>query len=201
MQVLKIYPEGFAANSYLLTEDGKTAVAIDPAQPRVAEEAAKRGLSVRYVLLTHGHFDHIAGCGALAAAGAEIGCREEELPLLFGAGNLASTMGGMRIAPFSVDFFVEDGQELSLCGMTFRVLATPGHTAGGACYIVENCLFSGDTLFEGGIGRTDLPTGNAEERRSSLHRLALLAGDYVVYPGHGEDTTLCYEKKLNGYLR
>ena len=93
MQVIKIYPKGFASNTYLVTEDGKRAVAIDPAQPRVLKEAEKRGLNVEYVLLTHGHFDHTGGCAALQAQGAKVGCLEAEKPLATGEENLAAYFG------------------------------------------------------------------------------------------------------------
>lgn len=200
MQIYKIYPAGFASNSYLLTADGKNAVVIDAAQPRVLEESVKHGLTVRYVLLTHGHFDHIGGCAALQAAGAEVGCPEEEVSLVFSEDNLATEMGGVQIPPFKVDFTVRDGQQLSLCGMKFAVIKTAGHTAGGACYLVEGNLFTGDTLFAGGVGRTDLPTGSATELRRSLQRLFALSGDIAVFPGHGEDTVLEAERK-NGFYR
>ena len=90
MQIYKIHPKRFASNCYLLTEDGETAVAIDPAQPRVLEEAEKRGLKIKYVLLTHGHFDHIGGCAALQRQGAQIGCHEREKPIALIALSISS---------------------------------------------------------------------------------------------------------------
>lgn len=159
MQVFKIYPQGFAANSYLLTQDEKTAVVIDPAQPRIADEAKRRGLTVTHVLLTHGHFDHIGGCAALQAEGAKVGCLAKEAPLALGKNNMADYFGG-HVPPFSVDFTFGDGDILSLDGMQFLVIATPGHTAGGACFCIGDHLFTGDTLFAGDIGRSDLPTGS-----------------------------------------
>ena len=127
MTIHKIYPEGFASNCYLLTADGKTAVAIDPAQPRILREAEARGLQVTFVLLTHGHFDHIGGCAALQSAGAKIGCSETEKPLALGKDNLGEAHGA-PVPAFSVDFTVRGGEELRLCGIDFRVIATPGHT-------------------------------------------------------------------------
>ena len=169
MQVFKIYPQGFAANSYLLTQDEKTAVVIDPAQPRIADEAKRRGLTVTHVLLTHGHFDHIGGCAALQAEGAKVGCLAKEAPLALGKNNMADYFGG-HVPPFSVDFTFGDGDILSLDGMQFLVIATPGHTAGGACFCVGDHLFTGDTLFAGDIGRSDLPTGSGAQLTESVRK-------------------------------
>ena len=200
MQVFKIYPQGFAANSYLLTQDEKTAVVIDPAQPRIADEAKRRGLTVTHVLLTHGHFDHIGGCAALQAEGAKVGCLAMEAPLALGKNNMADYFGG-HVPPFSVDFTFGDGDILSLDGMQFLVIATPGHTAGGACFCVGDHLFTGDTLFAGDIGRSDLPTGSGAQLTESVRKLYALQGDFTVCPGHGEDTTLEYERHNNGWVR
>lgn len=200
MQVFKIYPQGFAANSYFLTQDEKTAVVIDPAQPRIADEAKRRGLTVTHVLLTHGHFDHIGGCAALQAEGAKVGCLAKEAPLALGKNNMADYFGG-HVPPFSVDFTFGDGDILSLNGMQFLVIATPGHTAGGACFCVGDHLFTGDTLFAGDIGRSDLPTGSGAQLTESVRKLYAIQGDFTVCPGHGEDTTLEYERHNNGWVR
>ena len=201
MTVYKIHPIGFASNSYLLTEDGESAVCIDPAQPRILDEAKKRGLTVTHVLLTHGHFDHIGGIAALQQEGAKVGCLygEERLAV---ADNLSDTFGeGLQIEPFFIDFTVKDGELLPLAGMNIKVIATAGHTAGSACYLAENYLFTGDTLFEGCVGRCDLPTGNGAALEASVKRLYALEGDYIVCAGHGEDTTLDTERKHNGVIR
>lgn len=200
MQIIKLYPEGFAANSYLLTADGMSAVAIDPAQPRVAEEAVKRGLKVTHVLLTHGHFDHIGGCAALQAVGARIGLLHNEVSLATGAANMAAAFG-VYVPAFGVDFTLKDGEAFRACGMCFSVIATPGHTAGSACYRIGSELFTGDTLFAGGVGRCDFPTGDGAALAASLRKLAMLEGDFSVHAGHGDDTTLSYEKKYNGWLK
>ena len=146
MQVIKISPKVFASNCYLLTSDGKNAVAIDPSLPDIFDEAARRDLVVRYVLLTHGHFDHIGGCAALQAAGAKVGCMEQERALALGKDNMGEHFGYM-VPPFSVDFTFSDGETLALCGMQIGVLATPGHTAGSCCFLCEGALLTGDTLF------------------------------------------------------
>lgn len=193
IQIYKIYPHGFAANCYLLTADGKNAVAIDPAQPRILDEAKSRGLNVTFAILTHGHFDHIGGCAALQRAGAKIGCLDIEKPLATGNNNMAAAFGEY-VAPFNIDFTYRDGDELDLSGVKLKVLATSGHTAGGACYLCGENLFTGDTLFCGDVGRTDLPTGSGAQLARSLKRLFALEGDYKIMAGHGEDTTLSAER-------
>ena len=201
MQVYKIHPHGFASNSYLLTEDGERAVCIDPAQPHILKEAKRLGLTVTHVLLTHGHFDHIGGIAALQEEGAKVGCLygEERLAI---ADNLSESMGeGLQIPPFFIDFTVKDGELLELADMKIKVIATPGHTAGSACYLVENYLFTGDTLFQGSVGRCDLPTGSMTKLETSVKKLYALQGDYIICAGHGEDTTLEAERKCNGVIR
>ncbi len=193
MQIFKLYPRGFAANTYFLTEDGKTAVVIDPAQPRALDRAQELGLQVKYVLLTHGHFDHIGGCAAFRAAGAQVACHSLDKSLAEEE-NLAREFGYPE-PDVTVDFTFGGADALSLCGMHIRVLGTPGHTAGSCCFLVGGAIFSGDTLFAGGHGRTDLPTGSAAAMERSLARLFSLEGDYPVYTGHGEDTTLAKERR------
>lgn len=196
MTVHKIFPQGFASNSYLLTADGKRAVAIDPAQPRISDEAKKRGLEIRYVLLTHGHFDHIGGCAALQEAGAEIGCMEIEKPLVLGKDNMGEKFG-VTVPPFRIDFTFRGGETFRSCGIELQVIATPGHTAGSVCFLSGDKLFTGDTLFEGTVGRTDLPTGSASALIGSVRGLYALKGDCIVFAGHGGETTLEHERRYN----
>ena len=204
MQLITISPRGFGANTYLLTKDGETAIVVDPAQPRVLDEIEKRGLIPVCVLLTHCHFDHVGGVAALQNNGARVFCSDKEKPLVGTAADLFSAFGAPRIA-YTVDETFSDGEEKTLCGMQVKLLLTSGHTAGSACYLIQDgdkkLLLTGDTLFAGSIGRTDFPTGSIAQLRVSLKKLAALEGDYPVYAGHNEPTTLDTERKTNPFLR
>ena len=199
---MKIYtiPAGvLGANSYLLTQDDQAAVLIDCGGEEPLRYAAEKGLKIEYVLLTHGHFDHIGGCAAAQEGGAKFGVSEQDQKMLKSAANLAA-MAGVSVAPFTADFTFRGGEVLRLCGMEFSVLSTPGHTPGGVCFLAQNAIFTGDTLFCGSIGRTDFPGGSMTQLRSSLQKIASLKEDLVVYPGHDRQTTLSHERKYNPYL-
>lgn len=156
------------------------------------------GVTPTAVLLTHGHFDHVGalaalldGCGALGVYchGADLAELDHRLfPLSAQLGSRAPNL-------------ISDGQALDLAGLRVEVLHTPGHTEGSCCFRVGEALFTGDTLFRGSVGRTDLPGGDGGKLRASLGRLAALEGELTVYPGHDEATTLAAERRENPYLR
>ncbi len=200
MEIIKIFPHGYSANTYILTADGKTAVVIDPAEPSIADELAARKLICKYVLLTHGHFDHVQGAGALFEKGAAICCGEREKDLIFSREYL-SIFGGVSVPKFKIARTFSDSEEFELCGIKFKALYTAGHTVGSVSYITDDCIFTGDTLFFESVGRCDLPTGNTVELQKSLQKLFSLQGDYKVYPGHFNDTTLSHERRYNPYKR
>ena len=180
-------------NCYLLTE-GNEAIAIDPGDEykKIIDAAEKEGCTITKILLTHGHFDHV---GAVREIVAETDCKvyihenDLSLPISFTAGPLYYT-----------DCY-DEGDVLSLAGVSVRVLHTPGHTSGSVCLMAEDVLFSGDTLFRDSCGRTDLPGGNPGQILQSLRRLAALEKDYRVLPGHGMETTLDDEREYNPYLQ
>lgn len=204
MQIITIFPRGFGANTYVLTQDNKTAVVIDPSQPRVQEELQKRGLTATHVLLTHCHFDHVGGVSALQSAGAKVFCSEKEKPLVGTRADLFEAFGAIR-EPYTIDETLQDNETREFCGIKIQALFTAGHTAGSVCYLAQDengvkHLFTGDTLFCDSIGRTDFPTGDISALRSSLRRLRALQGDMPVYAGHNEETTLDRERKYNPFL-
>lgn len=199
MKVIKVLPLNFASNSYILTEDNETAVVIDPSEPRISGILKQNKLICKYVLLTHGHFDHVGACGELCARGAEIFCGKGEEEFIFSLQN-RSICPEIPIPDFKISRTLTDGEKFTLAGIEFTALSTPGHTAGSMCYITRGGIFSGDTLFRRSVGRTDLPTGSGGELAKSLKKLATLEGDHKIYPGHGEDTSLNYERRYNPFL-
>ncbi len=204
MEIITIYARGFGANTYVLTEDGKNAIVIDPAQPRAESELIKRGLKPAYVLLTHCHFDHVGGVSVLQQNGAKVLCSTEEKKLVGTTADLFDAFGAPR-SPYQVDETLYDGEEREFCNIKVKTLFTPGHTAGSVCYLVTakdgtQYLFTGDTLFQDSIGRTDFPTGDMSALRASLQKLSALEEDYPIYAGHNKETTLERERKYNPFM-
>lgn len=197
LRVYKIYPHGFASNSYIVTADGKTCAVIDCARESVWAECVNLGLRPEGVLLTHGHYDHIGGCAKFSANGVPVYASREEAANMFTPEYVAI---GYPVKPFPVQE-TEGGCTLCVAGINFNVISTPGHTSGGVCYLAEDCLFTGDTLFCESIGRADLPTGSASAIIKSVKKLFALPGDYKVYCGHEEDTTLSHERENNPFVR
>lgn len=205
MQIICVPPQGFAANSYIVTADGKNAVVIDPAQPRVGDEMRNRGLIPAFVLLTHVHFDHIGGVRGLRLQGANVLCSAGESVLIGSDADLCE-MFGAPPPGFNADGTFSDGETKFLGRLKVTAIFTPGHTSGSACYLIsdekdgDRALFTGDTLFRGSVGRTDFPTGSDSALRKSLKKLVGLDGDLTIYPGHGEQTTLADERENNPFL-
>ena len=200
MKVIKVEPVNFASNTYILTEDDKTAVVIDPSEMYVLDVLEQNKLTCKYVLLTHGHFDHVGACGALYETGAVICCGEREADFIFSSEN-AMICPRVTIPHFEIQRTFSDDEKFNFCGIDFIAISTPGHTEGGMCYLAADSLFSGDTLFRRGIGRTDLPTGDYKTLVTSIKKLFAIPGDLKVYSGHGEDTTLNFERQYNPFVR
>ena len=157
---------------------------------------------LEYILLTHGHCDHIAGAKQIKEKyNAKIVIAANDEPMLHsGRLSLAVFIGGEQ-NDADADVIVKDNDKIILGDTEISVISTPGHTKGSVCYLVENSLFSGDTLFYCSCGRTDFPSGSVEEMMNSLKRLKSLEGDYTVYTGHGSHTTLNFERKNNPYMK
>ncbi len=194
------------ANTHILTDTatGKIAV-VDAGDCPDALKSRLAGKDVQYILLTHGHFDHILGVAALKAfTGAEVCIHALDADCLTDEDkSLGSWECAGQQIPVSPDRLLKDGDEITLGETTLHVLHTPGHTKGGVCYAdCENrILFTGDTLFCLTAGRTDFPGGSDEELLASLIRLRNLDGDFTVYTGHNRATTLEHERVRNRYMR
>lgn len=198
----------FYVNCYVVSDEGtgETAV-IDPGG--VSDELLMQLDSIgkeriKYILLTHFHFDHIMGVTRLKKIipGARLLIHSSEAeglrdPELNGADEFGMVINSMPPA----DGTFEDGDIIELGDSRLRVMHTPGHTAGSCCFIGDGVIFTGDTLFNMDIGRTDLPTGSMAQLVKSLGALAALEGDYDLYPGHEDKTTLSFEREHNPYLK
>ena len=189
MEVKSFAVGPLAANCYVVSAGGD-AVVVDPGAEaaRIIKAVGERRVAA--ILATHGHSDHVGAVKELAAA--------TGAPFMVPAGDLALAekyVGAQAAVPLN------DGDRLDFGDISLKVIATPGHTPGSSCFYAPGLLFSGDTLFAGGVGRTDLPGGSSDALFSSIReRIFTLAGDTVVYPGHGERTTVARERESNPFF-
>lgn len=189
-------------NCYLLLDETTNKSALidcTVADDRMRELIGDTDL--QYILLTHGHFDHIGGVRDIKK---EYGCKvvisSVDAPMLSsGKASLAAFCGAEQ-NDTEPDITVQDGDEIELGTLKIKVLSTPGHTSGSVCYVVGDALFSGDTLFYCSCGRTDFPTGSSDDMIKSLKKLASLDDNYKVYTGHNQLSNLDFERKNNPYM-
>ena len=195
MNVHTLVLGAYETNCYILWADSSdSCIVIDPGyEPqKVLDTVKKLNKQLQAILLTHGHFDHVGGVREIFA--------QTDCDIYLCPADCAMPEQ-MTAGPLCYTNSYQEGDLLSLAGLPLRVLHTPGHTPGSVCLMCENAMFSGDTLFWGSCGRTDLPGGNWGIIQKSLKRLAALSGDYDVYPGHGDATRLSFERKMNPYMR
>ena len=195
MQITVFQLGQLGANCYLVAdEQAGTCAVVDPGGQgrQLADWLRNHNLTPRYVLLTHGHFDHVGGVKELAA-------EFPGLPVYLHPNDTKLTPELCQ-GLWWTDFY-EEGDELTMDGLTFRVYHTPGHTPGSVCLQVEDVLLTGDTLFAGSCGRTDFPGGSWEQLMDSFARLAKLPGDYSVLSGHGGGSKLETERSHNPYMK
>jgi glyoxylase-like metal-dependent hydrolase (beta-lactamase superfamily II) len=201
MRLLRYNVGALSVNCYLLiNEQTNKAVAIDVGGDSgfLKLECMKNGFEITDILLTHGHFDHIAGAYDFYKDGVKIYMGEKELDFINDDSLNLSYMFNTDIKKFEATG-LKDGDVLNLNGIEIKVIETPGHTKGSVSYIVEDKIFDGDVLFEGSFGRIDFPTGNAKTLINSCKKLLNYDG-FTLYPGHGEETKVSNEKTTNPIL-
>ncbi len=204
---LAIMEDGFTTNTYIVTdEETNTAVVVDPSLPEESLIEKLSGKDVQYILLTHGHFDHFCGAKLVKErTGAKIVIHKDDEIMLHDItkNEFGPNCPGAYFPEVDADILTEDGTELTLGNSKITVMHTPGHSMGGVCYLFKEDLvmFSGDTLFKLCAGRADLYGGNGRQELRSLSKIAELEGNYKVYPGHEDDTTLDFERANNRYIR
>ncbi len=190
----------YQVNCYIVAQ-GNACVLIDPGyEPdTILAKVAQLGLAVKAILLTHGHFDHVGAVESIwEATGCDLWMSESDWSQF--PNPVTARLYPLANCDFTEVHFCEEGELITAAGVQFEALATPGHTWGSVCYQCGDALFTGDTLFAGSTGRTDLPGGDAKWLKWSLERLAEMEEDLKVFPGHGPATTLAWEKKTNPYM-
>ena len=195
---IKCLPVGhLMTNCYIVGDEASRLCAvIDPGDESntILDYLEENHLKCEAILLTHAHYDHVGAVDVLhEETGALVYMHEGDIGVIVGAGNFV-------YEPPEGSIMLHEGSLIRVGSLTFDVLETPGHTPGGVTFRCENALFTGDTLFRGSCGRTDFPGGSMEQELRSLARLAALDGDYEVYPGHMDFSTLGFERRFNPYL-
>ena len=206
MRVERIPAGIYAANCYLVySENTKEGIVIDPGGDAddIMTRINELGLNIKYIVLTHGHGDHIAGINDLKNfIDVPVAIhKEDEYMLKNGDKNLSSlmAMGTIEVSP---DILLDEGDKISFGDLVAEVIYTPGHTLGGISLKIGDSIFTGDTLFAGSIGRTDLQGGSYEDIISSIkNKILIYPDDTIIYPGHGPATTIEKEKATNPFVR
>ena len=201
---IKVFVEGpIDANNYLVTDvESKEAVLIDCSDfnEEFVNAIKQSGVKLKYILLTHGHFDHILGVSSFEKEfNVDTYMAKEDEEQVQAAPSMIQYFTGVRPPEFAkISHFVKDGDEFFIGKTKIKAISTPGHTQGGMCYLIDNDLFSGDTLFFRSVGRTDFLGGDFDKIKHSVKDVLFkLPDDVVVHPGHNQKSTIGYEKKFN----
>jgi len=199
MKVKTIVSDYYSCNSYVVSE-GASAVIVDVGfdSAPIFDYAKAEGLVIEAVLLTHGHPDHVFKAKDFSDRGIKVYITEEDYQMP------KNNFFGLKLTNEDFMLFepvVLESDRLELGGLTVDIIKTPGHTKGGVCFIIGDYLFSGDTLFRKGVGRTDLYGGCEKTLRNTIKNILAIQHDYVIMPGHGESTAISYEKQHNYFVR
>lgn len=205
MKIISFRTGPISVNTYIVYKnDTKEGFIVDPGGnfKRIVKEVTDNNIKLCAQLLTHGHFDHCGASKQLQEIGVPVYIHQKDAEKTSGNGNLSKNLG-MEFNNFTTDNVFKDGDTLKIGGFEIEVMHTPGHTKGSSSFLLrkERVIFTGDTLFNMSVGRTDLPEGNAVALNNSIRsKVFALQGDYDVYPGHDESTTLDYERNYNPYV-
>ena len=201
---IKTFYTKFPENIYgFICDDGIFIVDPGEVTDELKEFVTGNAEKIKYIFLTHNHFDHISGVAQVKklCGNAKIVIHSSDAEGLSNPTKSLATYFGLEQNNTVADIFVKDQDIISMGNTQILIMHTPGHSKGSVCYIVGDIIFSGDTLFEGSCGRTDFPDGSDIEMTASLKKLKELSGDYNVYPGHGNKTKLSVERTFNPYMR
>ncbi len=205
MVIKKMQLGEMQTNCYVVTTNYKNAVVIDCGDnpDQIMEYVDSNDITIKKILLTHGHFDHVGAVAEIAKkTNAEVFIHTEDLEMLTSSElNLSKMLPNYMFSVYKGAVAVNEGDVITLDELEFKVLHTPGHTKGGVCYICNDNIFTGDTLFAGNVGRTDFPGGSYSEIINSVNKIAQLEGNYNIYTGHGANSTLDNERENNVYIK
>lgn len=207
MKVESCQVGGLATNCYIVYDEAeREGAVIDPGAEaeKILRLIKQRNLHIGAILFTHGHFDHVGAAADLHdVLQAPLWAHEEDVKFILDAVRLGHNFGEcVERAPKTVEFRLQEGVPVNIGPLSFRVLHTPGHTRGGVTLLTGKCAFTGDTLFRGGIGRSDFESGNHRELLNSIKtKLFTLEDDIIVYPGHGPASSIGWEKENNPFVR
>ena len=208
MKTVRIPADGYGANCWIIIDEESSEYALidpSPSGEAFADFLIKRGLkkeNLKYILLTHGHFDHITGADEIRdISGAPLAIHEKDSDFLTNSNkNAYKYFFREDLVMRPAEIILKDGDVLKLGSLDIKVVSTPGHTEGSVCFFVGDNIYTGDTLFDRSIGRTDLIGGSQATLEESLRKLISLESDYNIYPGHGSVSTLYKQIKFNPYL-
>ena len=203
--MLKIFTVGpMEANCYILyNPDKKEGLIIDPGAEgsRLIKFIKQEKICIKYIINTHGHPDHIgANRKVKEYTNAPILIHEYDAPMLTRSGSVLSLIFPLESSSPAADTFVKDGDLIECAGMKLKVLHTPGHTPGGISLLLDDSIFTGDTLFSGSVGRFDLPGGSEEVLLNSIKKILSLDENLIIYPGHGPSSTVGEELRSNPFI-